>query len=405
MIVMNLQDVLRDILGALRVQYLLLNNPCSSLEASSLDFQFRDQLYENFDYASFAGSIMKLVPDESVIDYRDDFGLHYLVFQGRGAESSVYFFLGPYLYRPYTEKDYHRLLNEHELSENAMEAIRWYFKRIPVVFDVVSWRHLFSTLLSRYLANPDVEILSVKHNQPKTAKEKPSISLSSIPYTSIEARYDAEQKMLDAIRHGDISEALYYQNIFMGFQIDQRVPDTLRNAKDMVIAASTAMRKAVQQAQVHPLYIDAVSGQFIREIEQAETEPQVSALVPRMIRHYCLLVQTYSREHYSSIVRDLLNYIDFHYMEPLSLEGLSDKYSVNKNYLSTRFHKEVGMTVTDYINLTRVRRSLTLLSSTTLSMPEIAEQCGFSDANYFTRRFRMIHGITPSEYRKSLHRK
>ena len=87
MIVMNLQDVLRDILGALRVQYLLLNNPCSSLEASSLDFQFRDQLYENFDYASFAGSIMKLVPDESVIDYRDDFGLHYLVFQGRGAES------------------------------------------------------------------------------------------------------------------------------------------------------------------------------------------------------------------------------------------------------------------------------------------------------------------------------
>jgi AraC-like DNA-binding protein len=40
-----------------------------------------------------------------------------------------------------------------------------------------------------------------------------------------------------------------------------------------------------------------------------------------------------------------------------------------------------------------------------LSMPEIAEQCGFSDANYFTRRFRMIHGITPSEYRKSLHRK
>ncbi len=113
-------------------------------------------------------------------------------------------------------------------------------------------------------------------------------------------------------------------------------------------------------------------------------------------------MQTYSREHYSSVVRDVLNFVDFHYMEPLNLESLAGRYSVNKNYLSTRFHKEVGMTVTDYINLTRVRRSLKLLSGTTLSMPEIAERCGFSDANYFTRTFRKIHGSTPTEYRKSL---
>ncbi len=60
------------------------------------------------------------------------------------------------------------------------------------------------------------------------------------------------------------------------------------------------------------------------------------------------------------------------------------------------------MTVTDYINLTRVRRSLKLLSGSSLSMPEIAERCGFSDANYYTRTFRKIHGSTPTEYRKSL---
>ena len=208
--------------------------------------------------------------------------------------------------------------------------------------------------------------------------------------------------MLDAIRRGDISEATYYQNMFMGFSIDQRVKDPLRNGKDMVIAASAAMRKAVQQAEVHPLYIDGLSGQLLQEIEEAENMAQVEALVPRMIRSYCLLVQTYSRERYSSVVRDVLNFVDFHYMEPLSLESLADRYSVNKNYLSTRFHKEVGMTVTDYINLTRVRRSLKLLSGTGLSMPEIAERCGFSDANYFTRIFKKIHGTTPNEYRKSL---
>ena len=44
MVMMDLRDVLRDILGSLRVQYLLLERSCTSLEASMLDFQFRGQL-------------------------------------------------------------------------------------------------------------------------------------------------------------------------------------------------------------------------------------------------------------------------------------------------------------------------------------------------------------------------
>ncbi len=403
MVLVDLRDMLRDILGSFRIQFLQLERTCGSPEASALDYRFRSQLYEDYDYAAFAASIMALVPEEGVIDYKDDFGLHYLVFRDRESETGAFYFFGPYLYHSYDEEGYRALLAQHGLSEGAMEAIRWYFKRIPVVHDVISWHQLFSILLARFLANPDLEILPVRHDRIERAKEKPSIALSSIPYTSVEERYDAETRMLDAIRRGDISEASYYQNIFMTYTLDPRVPDPLRNAKDMVIAASTAMRKAVQQAEVHPLYIDSVSGEMLREIEETENLAQVSALVPRMIRRYCLLVQTYSRNRYSGVVRDILNFVDFHYMEPLNLESLAGKYAVNKNYLSSRFHREVGMTVTDYINLTRVRRSLKLLSGTTLSMAEIAERCGFSDANYYSRIFKKIHGTTPNEYRKSLH--
>ena len=402
MVVMDVRDVLRDVLGSLRVQFLQLRQGCSTPEASALDFRFRGQLYESFDYAAFAAGMMDLVPEKGVIDYRDEFGLHYLVFRGNEEEPNTFFFFGPYLFREYGEENYRELQQRHGLSESAVETLRWYFLRIPVVFDVLSWHHLFATLLSRYLANPDLEIRNVRHERAEAAKEKPSIALSSIPYPSIEDRYATEERMLQAIRRGDISEATYQQNMFMGHALDERVPDSLRNAKDMVIAASAVMRKAVQQAEVHPLYSDGVSGEVLREIEDAENLVQVAALVPRMIRRYCLLVQTYSRERYSGLVRDVLNFVDFHYMEPMNLESLAVKQAVNKNYLSTRFHKEVGMTVTDYINLTRVRRSLKLLRGTALSMPEIAERCGFSDANYYTRVFKKVHGSTPNEYRKSL---
>ena len=402
MIIMDLRDVIRDILGAYRVQLLILPEECTTAEASGLDFQFRDQLYENFDYGKMAAQMSGLVPVDCVIDYRDDFGLHYLILRGRGEEKGSVIYLGPYTYRSYGDETYRRLMELHGLPPEAMDAVHWYFKRIPIIHDLLSWRQLLTTLLARYLAYPDLEIKAVTYDHPETVQQKATVSLSSIPYASVEARYAVENRMLDAIRRGDISEATYQQNLFMGFTLDQRLPDTMRDGKDMLIAVNTAYRKAIEQAAVHPFYIDAISGQFVTEIENAENPAQLQALIPKMIRHYCLLVQRHSLERYSSAVRNSLNYIDFHYMEPLNLEGLAARFAINKNYLSSRFHKEVGVTVTEYINSIRVRRSEELLGKTALSMQSVAEQCGFSDANYFTRTFKKINGVSPNEYRKSL---
>ncbi len=402
MIMMDLRDVLRDIIGAWRVQFLLLPRDAGSMEASSLDFLFRDRLYENFDYASFASGIMKLVPEDNVIDYKDDFGLHYLVFPVRDNVSAAFAFCGPYVTRARTEEDYSRLLTRLSLRESDRDAIRWYFKRVPVISDPLSWQNMLTSLLARYLANPGLQITPVSCSHPETVKRKPSLALSSIPFSSIEARYQVENAMLEAVRHGDISEAQYQQNLFRSFTLDPHIPDLLRDGKNMVIAVNTALRKTIERAAVHPLYIDGISAQFVREIESTESLDELETLVPRMIRHYCLLVQKHSLEKYSASVRDCLNYIDFHYMEPLSLEGLASRFSVNKNYLSGRFHKESGMTVTDYINQIRIKRAVALMSSTSASMQDIAVQCGFEDANYFSRIFKKIHGETPREYRKSL---
>ena len=404
MILLDLQDVFRIILGAHRVQYLQLSEACSSREASTLDFQFRDQLYEDYDYAVFARQMMDAVPDESAVDYKDSFGLHYLVFRGRNTESGSFVFFGPFLYHSYGEEDFPRIMERHSLSVDSLEAIRWYFKRIPIIHDYLSWQQMLSGFLSRYLANPGLEILRVSSDRPEDNVRKPSIALSSIPYTSVEARYAVENAMQDAIRRGDFAEAIYQQNLFMGFSLDQRIPDRLRDVKDMIIALNTLCRKAIEQAAVHPLYLDGISGQFVVEIEEAENPEQVNALIPRMIRHYCLLVQQHSLASYSALVRDCLNYIDFHYMEPLSLETLAARFSVNKNYLSSRFHKERGMTVTDYINRIRVNRAANLLRKTSLSIQQVAEQCGFSDGNYFTRIFRKLEEVTPNEYRGSAQR-
>ena len=402
MVTIDLMDVLRTLLGSYRIQLTRVSRDVSGTDLSALDYRFRAQLYESYDYAAMAAEVIGLLTPDNVMDYRDDFGLHYMVFRNPESEGGGYSFCGPFLYRSYGAEDFRRLLRDHQLEDGALSAIEWYFKRVPVIHDNLGWRQMLSVFLSRYLANPDLDIRTVRHDHPEEPKRKPMVALSSISYDSVEARYAVEEAMLAAIRRGDIAEATYQQNLFMGFSLDARDPDPLRNAKNMIIAVNTAYRKTIQQASVHPMYIDAISGQYQREIEAAETVAEVCWLIPKMIRHYCLLVRRHSLERYSSMVRDCINYINFHYTEPLSLDSLAGRFVVNKNYLPTRFHQEVGMTVTAYINRTRIERSVPMLEKTSLSIQEIAESCGFSDGNYYTRVFRRLNSMTPHEYRISL---
>ena len=402
MITMDLRDIIRDTLGAYRVQITRLHRHPALPDASVLDFRFRDQLYQSFDYTRFAENIIELVPDDVVIDYKDDFDLHYLVFRDRQDDDDTYVFCGPFVYKSFKEEDYDRLLRLHGLEANSIEALRWYFKRVPIIRDYLSWQNLLSSLFSRYLATPDLQFRSVVFNHPESAKPKVSFSLSSIPYSTVEARYAVENALFEAIRRGDISEATYQQNLFMGFTLDQRISDPLQDARYMLVAVNTNFRKAIEKAAVHPLYIDAISGRFAAEIAATQSQEEISALIPQMIRHYCLLVQQHSLARYSEQVRNCINYIDFHYMEPLNLEALATRFVINKNYLSSRFHREVGMTVTDYINKIRIQRASDMLRKENLTMQEIADQCGFSDANYFARTFRKITGQSPGEYRKTV---
>ena len=84
-------------------------------------------------------------------------------------------------------------------------------------------------------------------NHPENAKPKVSFSLSSIPYSTIEARYAVENALFEAIRRGDISEATYQQNLFMGFTLDQRISDPLQDARYMLVAVNTFFARPLKR--------------------------------------------------------------------------------------------------------------------------------------------------------------
>ena len=74
--------------------------------------------------------------------------------------------------------------------------------------------------------------------------------------------------------------------------------------------------------------------------------------------------------------------------------------SLSESWLSTKFREEVGVGLTDYINMTRIEAARRILQTTDDMIYEIAERCGFTSSQYFSKVFKSIVGITPNRYRK-----
>lgn len=96
----------------------------------------------------------------------------------------------------------------------------------------------------------------------------------------------------------------------------------------------------------------------------------------------------------------ITSYIHTHYTEDLSLELLRQKFYMSSCYLSHQFKDVTGFTVTDYIQMTRVRNVQAMLINTQIPITEAALRCGFSSFSQFNRVFRKHIGMAPSEYRK-----
>ena len=93
-------------------------------------------------------------------------------------------------------------------------------------------------------------------------------------------------------------------------------------------------------------------------------------------------------------------YLDEHYTEKLTLDELAEKFFINKFYLSKIFKETYGTTVNNYLISKRITRAKQLLRFTDMTVDEVGVTVGMGDANYFSRMFRKVEGISPREYRK-----
>ena len=86
-------------------------------------------------------------------------------------------------------------------------------------------------------------------------------------------------------------------------------------------------------------------------------------------------------------------------LDELSLNQIAEEMHYSKNYLCKIFKASCGMTITEYVNCLRIQKAYDLVCCTESKLTEISVRCGFSSIHYFSRTFRRITGMTPTQAR------
>lgn len=119
-------------------------------------------------------------------------------------------------------------------------------------------------------------------------------------------------------------------------------------------------------------------------------------LVDILLRLFAMSDAAQSHCPTTAPIMEVIAYINDHLTEPLTQEGLAERFFMNRNTLARGFSRATGSTVKDYILYKRMALARILLQSGQPAT-EVAEACGFADYSTFYRGYLKIFGQSPSE--------
>ncbi|WP_134684004.1 response regulator [Brevibacillus migulae] len=102
----------------------------------------------------------------------------------------------------------------------------------------------------------------------------------------------------------------------------------------------------------------------------------------------------------TKVIERVLSFIHEHFQEDITMEQAAEHVNLSPFYFSKMFKLHSGETFIDYLTRLRIERAKRLIANLELSLKEICFEVGYKDPNYFSRVFKKVTGLTPTEYRQ-----
>lgn len=368
-------------------------------DCSWMDYGLRQALPKHQGYR-FIQNYLKAVEGNTIYHLTDMFGCVYTMF--RLPDSEELMVCGPVMFG---NEGFPFNAAQSGLSLSEQSVLQDFYLRVTVFQHPAVYYNIFLTL-SRHLYGADCGRVV---NDSLSALEA-WIELDSGPdqeegpaarVQAAERWYDMEARLVKALCDGSESDVLEAVSSLQSMPLPHLLDDDIQDMRACMIALETLLRKSTEISGVPPSLFDSYCRKHIQLSGQITSRTEMNALLMEFIREHYLLIRRHSIKKYSLQTQKIITLIGQDITADLSLSAISEKLSSNAKYLSALFRREVGMTLTDYVNERRIKLAQRLLLFTDFPIKMIAHRCGIPDVHYFSHLFKKKVGCAPKAFRQN----
>jgi len=217
--------------------------------------------------------------------------------------------------------------------------------------------------------------------------------------------YDKEMAFYHAIQNGDMEEM---KKLFvpLGSEGYGKLSDNpLRNLKYHLIITVAFITRYVIEGGLEMEAAYNLSDIYIKKIDTCNSEESIRDIHKELVESYVARMHALkTKKLYSKPIAQCIDYIYDNLHNKITLEELADASELSTSYVSKLFHREVGITIAQYIQNKKIDAAKNLLAFTEYSTIEIANYLRFSSESYFINVFRKNCGLTPKKFRAMSYR-
>lgn len=309
------------------------------------------------------------------------------------------FVVGPVFYQEPFENEIREGLRHYtHNAENALWASQLiaHLPNLPIMSYSIFTRYammVHNTLNSEQLG---LDALTVENSAENAIEIRPA------EHHDRSRIYLAERAMLQMVRNGDIS----YQNALQGsIRLSAGVPtrghDPLRQAKTSILVFITLVSRAAMEGGLSPEIAYPLGDSYIQAVEDCRDSGELSSLATAMYHDFIYRVHHLRiNPDYTPAIQKCCDYIELSLDKKIKISDLAALVGYAEYYLTDKFKKETGQSISNYILFAKVERAKVLLTSTDITIHQLADSLAFNTPNYFIHCFKKTTGYTPAQYRK-----
>ena len=210
--------------------------------------------------------------------------------------------------------------------------------------------------------------------------------------------YDLECQLIAKVKIGDRTGSKEILNSLLG-KIIFHNPNNINLLKARLVELLSVLSRAAAMGGVDINALLSKNMEYIHKVLSIDTQEDICVWISHALDDFIESVYSSQDVKKMSQLKPVIEYMQYHYSEPLTLADIAKAAHLSVSRLAHLFREQMGITIVDYLTNIRINHAKRMLLTTEANCTRICYDVGYNNQSYFTRVFKQITGLTPRQFR------